>query len=60
MGEGNALFNSALALDALGDRVEAVRRARASLGIYEAIGARHLVERVRAQLAQWGAADGGS
>jgi tetratricopeptide (TPR) repeat protein len=59
-GEGNALFNSALALDALGERVEAVRRARAALAIDEAMGVKHRVDEVRAQLAQWGAADGGS
>jgi hypothetical protein len=57
MGEGHALFNSALALDALGERAEAVRRAREALTIFEAIGAKHLVEKVRAQLAGWGAGD---
>jgi hypothetical protein len=35
-----------------------VRRVREALAIYEAIGARHLVEKARAQLAEWGAADG--
>jgi tetratricopeptide (TPR) repeat protein len=57
MGEGNALFNSGLALDALGERDEAVRRVREAFAIHDAIGASYLVEQAPAQLAAWGAAD---
>jgi hypothetical protein len=60
MGEGNALWNSALALDGIGERAEAVRRAREALAIREAIGAKHLVEKTRAKLAAWGVADEGA
>jgi hypothetical protein len=57
--EGHALFNSGLALDQLRHRVEAVRRARAALAIYDTIGAKHLIEKVRAKLAEWGVANAG-
>jgi tetratricopeptide (TPR) repeat protein len=60
MGEGNALINSALTLEALHERDDAVRRARAALAIYEAVGARHLAKKVRAILTSWGAEDGHS
>jgi hypothetical protein len=45
-----------LALDALGERNEALRRRREALALYEALGATHHVATVRAQLAEWGAA----
>ena len=58
-GEGNDLWNSALALDKLGDRAQAIARAEAALRIREAIedprGAK-----VRARLAEWRKAGPGS
>jgi len=54
-GEGNALWNSALALAQLGDRAQALARAAAALRIYEAIEDPNAAQ-VRAQLAQWRAA----
>jgi hypothetical protein len=36
-GEGNALWNSALALDELGDRAQASARAEVALRVFEAI-----------------------
>ena len=52
-GEGTALFNSALALDQLGERGEVTERVKTALVIYEQIGAKHLVENARAKLAEW-------
>ena len=52
LGEANALFNSALALDQLGDRPAAIARAEAALKIYEAIESPN-ASRVRDQLAKW-------
>jgi tetratricopeptide (TPR) repeat protein len=51
-GEGNALWNSALALDKLGDRAEAVRRAEQAFSIYEQIES-PASEDIRTQLAAW-------
>ena len=51
-GEGNALFNSALAHDSLGNRPEAIARAVAALAIYEAIEDPNAAK-VRATLAEW-------
>lgn len=51
-GEGNALWNSALAHDSLGERAEAVRRAEAALAIREAIEDPN-ADMVRGTLAGW-------
>ena len=58
-GEGVALFNSALALDQLGERGEATERVKAALVIFEQIGAKHLAEQARAKLAEWEGEGGG-
>jgi tetratricopeptide (TPR) repeat protein len=51
-GEGNALFNSALVLDELNDRTQAIARAEAALQIFDAI--EHPdAAKVRAQLEEW-------
>jgi tetratricopeptide (TPR) repeat protein len=52
LGEGDILWTSALALDRLGDRPEAIDRAEAALKIYEAIESPH-ASKVRDQLAKW-------
>ena len=52
LGEGNALWNSALAHDSLGNRAEAIPRAGTALKIYEAIEDPNAAQ-VRAQLAEW-------
>ena len=51
-GEGNGLWDSALAFDKLGDRAQAIARAEAALRIFEAIEDPRTAK-VRAQLAQW-------
>ncbi len=51
-GEGNALFNTSLALDGLDKREEAVKLAKEALAIYEQIESPY-AERVRRQLAKW-------
>ena len=51
-GEGNALFNSALAHDSLGNCPEAIARAAAALEIFEAIEDPNAAK-VRATLAEW-------
>jgi hypothetical protein len=45
------------ALEALGERDDAVQRTRDALAVFEAIGARHHVATVEARLAEWDAAD---
>jgi len=57
-GEGNALWNSALALDKLGDRAQAITRAEAALRIREAIEDPNAAK-VRARLAEWRKAGAG-
>lgn len=52
LAEGNALFNSAVAFESLGNRAEALARAGAALEIYEAIEDPNAAK-VRAQLAEW-------
>ncbi|MCI0489661.1 MAG: tetratricopeptide repeat protein [Blastocatellia bacterium] len=52
LGEGNALYNTSLALDKLGDRAEAIRLAEAALIIYESIEAPY-AEVARNQLKEW-------
>ena len=54
-GEGNALWNRALAVDKLGRRQEAISDAKAALEIYEQIEDPN-AEKVRRKLADWGAA----
>ncbi len=49
--ECNSLWNMSLALDALGDRKEAVKLAEASLRIHEEI--EDLAPKVRKQLEEW-------
>jgi hypothetical protein len=51
-GESNALWNSACALDGLGNRSEAITRAESALQIYEAIEDPNAAK-VRAKLAAW-------
>src|ERR1051326_8819725 len=51
-GEANALFNSALTLNELGDRIEAIARVEIALKIYEGIESPSAVQ-ARAALAQW-------
>ena len=51
-GEGNALFNSALALDKLNDRTQAIARAVAALQIHEGIEDPNAAK-VRAQIEKW-------
>lgn len=51
-GVGNALWNWALALEELGKRSAAIRRAEAALEIYEAIEDSNAID-VRDQLAKW-------
>ncbi len=51
-GEGNALWNTALALDKLGERDIAIAHAEAALRIREAIEDPR-TEKVRQQLAEW-------
>ncbi len=53
-GEGVALFNSALALDQLGERGEASERVKAALRIFEQLGTKHLAEKARAQARRMG------
>jgi tetratricopeptide (TPR) repeat protein len=52
MGEANSLYNSALALDQLGDRPAAIAHAEAALKIYEAIESPH-ASIARDLLAEW-------
>jgi hypothetical protein len=51
-GESNALFNSALVFDKLGNREQALARAEAALRIFETIEDPN-VAMVRAKLAEW-------
>ncbi|MDT5296717.1 MAG: hypothetical protein QOJ76_3597 [Acidobacteriota bacterium] len=51
-GEGNALFNTSLVLDTLGDRAKAIAHAGAALEIYEQIES-PTAARVQAKLAKW-------
>jgi hypothetical protein len=51
-GEGNSLWNQALAWEQLGERAQALACAEAALPIYEAIESPN-AERVRNQLAEW-------
>lgn len=51
-GEGNALYNTGLALDELGDRAKAIAHAEAALEIYERIES-PAVEGLCAALARW-------
>ena len=51
-GEGNSMWNSALALDPLGDREQAIACAEAALKIYEEIEDPNRAQ-VRATLAGW-------
>jgi tetratricopeptide (TPR) repeat protein len=58
-GEANSLWNSALALEKLGDRAQALPRAAAALRICEAIEDPNAAK-VRARLAEWRKAGAGS
>ena len=51
-GEGNALYNTSLALDKLGDRVQAIGHAEAALKIFEQI-EDPWADELRAVLAEW-------
>ena len=51
-GEGDALFNMSLALDKLGQRPEAIDRAKAALVIFEQIESPD-AEKARQKLAEW-------
>jgi tetratricopeptide (TPR) repeat protein len=51
-GEGTLLFNSALALDKLGDRAQSIVRAEAALKIYVAV-KDPFIPKVRALLEKW-------
>jgi hypothetical protein len=51
-GECNALFNTSLALDALGDRPQAIAHAEMALQIFEQIESPY-VDHVRRKLEQW-------
>ena len=51
-GEGNALWNSAVAHDSLGNRPEAIARAAAAQEIFEATEDPNAAK-VRAKLAEW-------
>jgi tetratricopeptide (TPR) repeat protein len=53
-GEGNALFNTSLRLDQLGDRPHAIANAKAALKIRVEIEDPN-AEKVRRKLAKWGA-----
>jgi hypothetical protein len=53
------LWNSAMALEKLGDRAEAIARAEAALRIFEAIENPNAAK-VRARLAEWRKAGAGS
>ena len=55
--EANALFNSALALDQLGERAQAAKSMETALRTYEQIAANHLAERARAQITEWQSED---
>jgi tetratricopeptide (TPR) repeat protein len=58
-GEGNDLWNSALAFYKLSDRAQAIARAEAALRIYEAIEDPNAAK-VRAALAEWRKVGAGS
>jgi hypothetical protein len=51
-GEGGALFNAAMALNELGNRTEAIRRAEQALSILVSIESPD-AEKVRRRLAAW-------
>ncbi len=51
-GEGNALFNTGLVLDKLGDRAKAIAHVEAALEIFEQIESPY-AEEARARLAEW-------
>ncbi len=51
-GEGDALFNMSLALDKLGQRPEAIDRAKAALVIFEQIESPD-AEKARQKLSEW-------
>jgi hypothetical protein len=58
-GEGNALWNSALAFDKLVERAQTIARAAAALRVFDAIEDPNAAM-VRAQLAEWRKAEAGS
>jgi hypothetical protein len=55
-GEGNALWNTALASDKLAERAQAIAYAEGALVIFEQIESPH-AERIRTRLDEWKADD---
>jgi hypothetical protein len=58
-GEGTAQWNFALALEKLGDRVQAIARAEAALRVFEAIEDPNAAK-IRTKLDEWRKAGAGS